>query len=75
MPILDDIDDLFRYSHLPADLQVVSAPFLLMALQIAEHRDEDTETEREMRTEAIRDLWAVKNRIVWIAAERKRRSA
>lgn len=72
MSMLDDIDELFRYSHLPDELQAISKPFYELAHKIAEDKSFDNDTQRDMRHEAIRDLWAVKNRMVWIAADRKR---
>lgn len=57
------VEKLFRYAHLPPNLQAASKPFHDLAVQITEMVPSTAE-----RTLALRALWEAKNLVVWAAA-------
>lgn len=59
----EQIEALFRYTHLPEHLQEISKPFHDMAHDIVAQAPPSTE-----QTLALRKLWEVKNLVVWIAS-------
>lgn len=63
---MDKVESLFRYSHLPEDLQAHSKPFYDLAVKLT-----DTLPSSAEYTLAIRALWEAKNLAVFAAVEAK----
>ena len=63
---INKVESLFRFSHLPEDLQAVSKPFYLLAIKLVYEQKPSAEL-----TLAIRHLWEAKNLAVFSAVEAK----
>lgn len=63
---MDKVESLFRYAHLPEDLQAASKPFHDLAVHLT-----DTLPSSAEYTLALRSLWEAKNLAVFAAVEAK----
>jgi len=61
---MNKVTSLFRYSHLPPHLQVMSQPFYELAQALTEHLPHSAEY-----TLALRSLWEAKNLAVFATVE------
>ncbi|ANJ20768.1 hypothetical protein HYO99_gp34 [Roseobacter phage RD-1410W1-01] len=62
----EKVESLFRYAHLPDDLQAVSSPFYHLAMDLTRTLPQSAEL-----TLALRSLWEAKNLAVFAAVEAK----
>lgn len=63
---MDKVESLFRYAHLPEDLQEASKPFHDLAVHLTNTLPSSAEY-----TLALRSLWEAKNLAVFAAVEAK----